>query len=176
MPPRGGTWLKVEPNLCRRTSKETKSYNIPPAVACDAKVQNPKKFSRFRIERSPRPDPSLRSKALRQRKECTLCRVFGINNNSWFATHQNTTAISKRVMESGKRAIGPQVRLPGLFISELISNADYYAIGRANRDIVSGHYTQWPTTRWYVLFFYKNLIGLDWVGLEDGETCSWARP
>ena len=30
--------------------------------------------------------------------------------------------------------------------------------------------------RWYVLFFYKNLIGLDWVGLEDGETCSWARP
>ena len=45
-------------------------------------------------------------------------------------------------METGKRAIVPQVRLPGLFISELISNADYYAIGRANRDIVSGHYTQ----------------------------------
>ena len=75
-------------------------------------------------------------------------------------------------MESGKRAIEPQVRLPGLFISELISNADYYAIGRANRDIVSGHYND----RWYVLFFYKNLIGLGWVGLEDGETCSWARP
>ena len=45
-------------------------------------------------------------------------------------------------MESAKRAIGTQVRLLGLFISELISNADYYAIGRANRDIVSGHYTQ----------------------------------
>ena len=74
-------------------------------------------------------------------------------------------------MESGKRAIESQVR-SGLFISELISNADYYAIGRANRDIGSGNYND----RWYVLFFYKNLIGLGWVGSEDGETCSWARP
>ena len=43
-------------------------------------------------------------------------------------------------METGKRA--NEVRLSGLFISELISNADYYAIGRANRDIGSGNYTQ----------------------------------